>query len=1180
ATGSSSLGGAVSYTENGLPVVIDSSVRIFDAELSAADSFDGATLTLARSGGASSQDVFSATGNLAALVGGQGLVLGGVTVGTVVTNAGGTLSLSFNASATQARINEVLSSIAYANSSDAPPASVQLDWAFSDGNSGSQGSGGALAASGSSTVNIAAVNDAPVITFVSGNANYPENAGAVIVAPAATVSDVDSTDFAGGRLVVSFSANGQPEDRIAVRNQGTGAGQIGVSGNNVTYGGVVIGIWSGGTDGATALVVSFNASATAESAQALGRNITYENVSDNPSTLVRTMVCYLEDGDGGTSNTVSGTLTIVPANDAPVVAITPASYAATEQVVLTLSGTGMSVSDADAGTAVLRATLTVASGALSAGAGSTGVTLAGSGSGSLTVDGTVAQINAFLAGSSGASLSYLIDTDAPPTSDTLTLSVDDLGYSGGPARSGADTATINITAVNDGPINHIPGAQVTGVNTALVMSAANGNGLSITDADAGSALMRVALTATSGTLTLGTTAGLASASGNGTASVIVTGTLAAINTALDGLRFTPASGYSGTASFVVETSDQGNTGGGALSDIDTVFVKVGASRYQQGVDGYTGTEDTYVSDGATTTSYGNATTVVTDDGAPVTQGLLRFGNLFGSGVGQIPYGAVINSVALSFYVTNIDANDSVSLYRMFSAWDESSTWDSLGSGVSLNGVEAASSADVANWDAGISGWNTITSGLTATVQAWANGATNNGWVFNTPSVAAEKWTFASSEYATVSQRPYLVVSYTPPAPPVITSNGGGDTASVNVAENGTYVTTVTATDADSAQSALSYAIAGGADADKFSITASGVLSFKVAPDYEAPGDIGANRVYDLTVRVSDGYVADTQDITVTVTAVNEAPALGGLGGSVSHTEGGAAAVLAGTATVSDPELSAANSFDGATLTLARSGGANAEDIFSATGRLATLTAGQNLVLDGAVVGTVSANGGGTLGLSFNASATQARIDEVLRSIAYANSADAPPASVQIRWTFSDGNTGSQGTGSALTAVGITTVNITAVNDPAVIGGADTASLTETNAAQSTGGTLTISDVDGAASFVAQSSVAGSNGYGSFSIASNGVWSYTMGSAHDEFDAGLTYTDTFTVAAADGTTHLITVSITGTNDVASLSSGSASLTETDAVQNTGGTLSLTDADTTDATVVAQADTAGTYGRFSI
>ena len=99
----------------------------------------------------------------------------------------------------------------------------------------------------------------------------------------------------------------------------------------------------------------------------------------------------------------------------------------------------------------------------------------------------------------------------------------------------------------------------------------------------------------------------------------------------------------------------------------------------------------------------------------------------------------------------------------------------------------------------------------------------------------------------------------------------------------------------------------------------------------------------------------TPAIAVTVTAVNEAPAFSGLGGSVSHTEGGSATVLAGAATLSDPELSAANSFDGATLTLARSGGANADDIFSATGRLAALTAGQGLVLDGVVMGSITAN---------------------------------------------------------------------------------------------------------------------------------------------------------------------------------------------------------------------------------
>ena len=56
--------------------------------------------------------------------------------------------------------------------------------------------------------------------------------------------------------------------------------------------------------------------------------------------------------------------------------------------------------------------------------------------------------------------------------------------------------------------------------------------------------------------------------------------------------------------------------------------------------------------------------------------------------------------------------------------------------------------------------------------------------------------------------------------PVITSNGGGPTAAVNVAENTTAVTTVTATDADLPAPTLTYSISGGADAAKFTINGS------------------------------------------------------------------------------------------------------------------------------------------------------------------------------------------------------------------------------------------------------------------------------------------------------------------------------------------------------------------------
>src|SRR5262249_57344240 len=69
----------------------------------------------------------------------------------------------------------------------------------------------------------------------------------------------------------------------------------------------------------------------------------------------------------------------------------------------------------------------------------------------------------------------------------------------------------------------------------------------------------------------------------------------------------------------------------------------------------------------------------------------------------------------------------------------------------------------------------------------------------------------------------------------------------------------------------------------------------------------------------------------------------------------------------------------------------------------------------------------------------------------------------------------------------------------------------------------------------------------------GAWSsdvsaaepYTASSAHNEFEAGTTYTDTFAVASADGTPSSVTVNILGTNDAAVLSADVSNLTETDA-----------------------------------
>ncbi|OQY43344.1 MAG: hypothetical protein B6247_31865, partial [Candidatus Parabeggiatoa sp. nov. 2] len=128
-------------------------------------------------------------------------------------------------------------------------------------------------------------------------------------------------------------------------------------------------------------------------------------------------------------------------------------------------------------------------------------------------------------------------------------------------------------------MNTVPGPQNVHQDTALTLSTANGNRISIHDVDAGTNAVAVALTATNGTLTLSGTTGLTFTSGDGTAdaSMAFTGTLVNINAALDGLEFSPTAGYSGSASVQIVTDDQGNTGsGGPQSDSDTVSITVNA----------------------------------------------------------------------------------------------------------------------------------------------------------------------------------------------------------------------------------------------------------------------------------------------------------------------------------------------------------------------------------------------------------------------------------------------------------------------------------------------------------------------------------------------------------------------------------------------------------------------------
>ncbi|MGE4070425.1 MAG: Ig-like domain-containing protein [Lysobacterales bacterium] len=173
-------------------------------------------------------------------------------------------------------------------------------------------------------------------------------------------------------------------------------------------------------------------------------------------------------------------------------------------------------------------------------------------------------------------------------SATITLNLMDNGgtANGGVDTSAAQTFVINVTAVNDAPVNTVPAAQNTGDTVPLVLSTANTNAISVVDIDAGAGIVQMSFgtgAPANGTLTLANPGSvLTTLSGNGTDQVIATGTLAALNAALNGpsgsLTYTPVPGTSAARTITVITNDQGNTGvGGAQIDTDIITVNVDAA---------------------------------------------------------------------------------------------------------------------------------------------------------------------------------------------------------------------------------------------------------------------------------------------------------------------------------------------------------------------------------------------------------------------------------------------------------------------------------------------------------------------------------------------------------------------------------------------------------------------------
>ncbi|HVI89161.1 MAG TPA: Ig-like domain-containing protein [Dongiaceae bacterium] len=162
------------------------------------------------------------------------------------------------------------------------------------------------------------------------------------------------------------------------------------------------------------------------------------------------------------------------------------------------------------------------------------------------------------------------------------------------------------------------------------------------------------------------------------------------------------------------------------------------------------------------------------------------------------------------------------------------------------------------------------------------------------------------------------------------------------------------------------------------------------------------------------------------------------------------------------------------------------------------------------------------------------------------------------------------------------VTIIGTNDVPTITGTSTGNVVEDGTLKATG-TLTVKDVDQGQS-LAQVVTNASAAHGTWSVTNKGVWTYNLNNADpavQALPAGQTMTDNFTVTSLDGTkTQVVTITITGTNDVPTITGTTTGGVLSHGTLTTSGTLTVTDVDTGESHTKIVSNQASTYGSWSV
>ena len=218
------------------------------------------------------------------------------------------------------------------------------------------------------------------------------------------------------------------------------------------------------------------------------------------------------------------------------------------------------------------------------------------------------------------------------------------------------------------------------------------------------------------------------------------------------------------------------TGAGNVNGVATVTIvdaNVSIAKFQNGVNGYSGTSDAFLDAESSFDKFGQDPVIKVDQASISTlpqQALLRFDNMFGGALNQVPTGAKIFDAFLTLNVTNAASGADIRLFRMLQDWEEvNATWADpqggaggfISNGVTPDGIEATAKDDARVTLPGKAGKVQIPLNAN-TIQSWANGSlTNFGWSIITDDPT--QWWFNSEDaFALGSFKPELTILYTDP----------------------------------------------------------------------------------------------------------------------------------------------------------------------------------------------------------------------------------------------------------------------------------------------------------------------------------------------------------------------------------------------------------------------------------